>query len=59
MGQVVFRMLAEYGLLSSNRTLKLQSIRVRPELRTQLEDSQRLRTLSCMSVAQPQRSAFS
>lgn len=59
MGQVVFRTLAEYGLLSSNRTLKLQSVRVRPELRTQLEDSQRLRTLSCMSVAQPQRSAFS
>ena len=59
MGQTVIRMLAEYGLLSSNRTLKLQSVRVRPELRTQLEESQRSRTLSCMSIAQPQRSAFS
>lgn len=59
MGQMVFRTLAEYGLLSSNRTLKLQSVRVRPELRTQLEDSQRSRTLNCMSIAQPQRLAFS
>ena len=59
MGQIVFRTLAEYGLLSSNRTLKLQSVRVRPELRTQLEDSMRSRTLNCMSIAQPQRLAFS
>lgn len=59
MGQMVFRTLAEYGLLSSNRTLKLQSVRVRPELRTQLEDSMRSRTLNCMSIAQPQRLAFS
>lgn len=59
MGQTVFRMLAEYGLLASNRNLKLQNARVRPELRTQLEDSQHLRTLNCMSVAQQQSSVFS
>lgn len=59
MGQMVFSILAEYGLLSSNRTLKLQSVRVRSELVTQLEDSQCSRTLSCMSIAQPQRLAFS
>ena len=38
MGQVVFRMLAEVGYLKSTRTLELQRVIVRAELRSLLEE---------------------
>lgn len=51
MGQVAIRMLAEAGLLSSTRTLKLQHLLVRPEVRVLLEDSYRDRIKACLEVS--------
>lgn len=48
MGQVVFRMLAEVGLLRDTRSLALQKLIVRPEIRQLLEQSGRYRLLDCM-----------
>src|SRR5690554_43732 len=53
MGQVAFRMLAEVGLMQSTRTLRLQHILVRPEVRTLLEDSSRQRLLTCLTISVP------
>lgn len=53
MGQVVFRMLAEVGLMQSTRTLRLQHILVRPEVRALLEDSSRQRLLTCLAISVP------
>lgn len=51
MGQVVFRMLAEVGLLQSTRSLRLQHILVRPEVRALLEDSSRRRLIACLNIS--------
>lgn len=51
MGQVVFRMLAEVGLLRSTRSMKLQPLLVRPEVRTLLDDSHRQRIKACLEVS--------
>ena len=51
MGQVVFRMLAEVGLLQSTRSLRLQHILVRPEVRVLLEDSSRRRLIACLNIS--------
>lgn len=50
-GQVVFRMLAEVGLLQSTRTLKLQHIVVRPEANSLLNSSHRDRIRACLNVS--------
>ena len=51
MGQVVFRMLAEVGYLKSTRSLKLQNVLIRPEIRAMLDDSYRQRIRKCMEVS--------
>lgn len=51
MGQVVFRILAEVGLLKSTRTLQLQHMLVRPEIKMLLEDRRRDRIKACLSVS--------
>ena len=51
MGQVVFRILAEVGLLQSTRSLRLQNILVRPEVNVLLEDSRRYHIKVCLNVA--------
>lgn len=50
MGQVVFRILFEVGYLQSARSLKLQSVMIRSELKVMLEDSYRQRIKKCMEV---------
>lgn len=51
MGQVVFRMLAEVGLLQSTRSLRLQHVLVRLEVNALLEDSRRDRIKACLNVS--------
>ena len=51
MGQVVFRILAEMGYLESSRSLRLQRVIIRPELKIMLEDSSRQRIKTCMEVS--------
>jgi len=52
MGQVVFRMLAEMGYLKSTRSLQLQHVIIRPEIKTMLVDSYKQRIKECMEVSQ-------
>jgi len=54
MGQVAFRMLAEVGLLKSTRSMKLQHLLVRAEVRALLDDSHRQRIKACLSVSSAQ-----
>jgi len=51
MGQVVFRILAEVGLLQSTRNLRLQHMLVRPEVKVLLEDSRRYRIKACLNIS--------
>jgi len=51
MGQVVYRMLAEVRLLKSTRSMQLQTMLVRPEVRTLLDDSYRHRIKACLEVS--------
>ena len=51
MGQVAFRMLAEMGYLENSRSLKLQRVIIRPELKSMLENSSRQRIKACMEVS--------
>ena len=51
MGQVVYRMLAEAKLLKSTRSMQLQTLLVRPEVRTLLDDSYRHRINACLEVS--------
>lgn len=51
MAQVVYRMLAEVGLLESTRTMKLQHLLIRSEVRSLLEDSYRNRIKACFEVS--------
>lgn len=51
MGQVAFRMLAEMGYLKSTRSLKLQHVLIRPEVRVMLEDNYKYRIKECMEVS--------
>lgn len=55
MGQVVFRMLAEMGYLENSRSLKLQRVIIRPELKVMLENSSRQRIETCMEVSAKRR----
>ena len=48
MGQVVFRTLSEIRLLHDTRSLKLQKLLIRPEIRQLLEQSGRHRLMACM-----------
>lgn len=51
MGQVVFRILAEAGLLQNTRSLRLQHMLVRPEVKVLLENSRRYRIKACLNVS--------
>lgn len=51
MAQVVYRMLAEVGLLKSTRSMVLQNLRVRSEVRALLDDSHRYRLKACLAVS--------
>jgi len=51
MGQVAFRMLAEVGYLKDTKTLELQHVVIRPELRVLLDDHYRHRLVTCMEVS--------
>jgi hypothetical protein len=51
MGQVVFRILTEVGLLQSTRSLRLQHMLVRPEVKVLLEDSRRYRIKACLNIS--------
>ena len=51
MGQVIYRMLAEVKLLKSTRSMQLQSLLVRPEVRTLLDESYRHRIKACLEVS--------
>lgn len=50
MGQVIYRILAEAGYLKDTKSRKLQSVIVRPELKSMLEDTFRRRLLACMDL---------
>lgn len=51
MAQVVYRMLAEVGLLESTRNMKLQNLMIRSEVRALLDDSDRYRLKACLEVS--------
>ena len=51
MAQVVYRMLAEVGLLKSTRNMKLQNLIIRSEVRVLLDDSYRYRIKACLEVS--------
>jgi hypothetical protein len=51
MGQVVFRMLVEMGYLDSSRSLKLQNVSIRPEIKTLLDDHYKYRLKNCMTMS--------
>lgn len=53
MGQVTLRILAEAGYLQNTRSLQLQHVLIRPEIRTLLEDSYRHRILACLRISSP------
>ena len=50
MGQVVFRMLAEIGYVINTRSMKLQKLLIRPEIKALLENTSRQRILACMDI---------
>jgi len=50
-GQVVFRMLAEMGYLKSTRSMILQHVLIRPEVRVMLVDNYKNRLKECMEVS--------
>jgi len=52
MGQVVYKMLAEVGYLKSTRCLRLQHVRIRPEIKTMLLDNYKHRIRECLEVSQ-------
>ena len=51
MAQVVYRMLAEVGLLKSTRNMKLQNLMIRSEVHVLLDDSYRYRLKACLEVS--------
>ena len=51
MGQVVFRMLVEMGYLETSRSLKLQNVSIRPEIKTLLDDHCKYRLKDCMTMS--------
>jgi len=55
MREVVFRMLAETGYLKSTRSLQLQPVLVRVELRSLLDEHYKRRIKQCMEVSSRRR----
>ena len=51
MGQVVFRMLVEMEYLENSRSLKLQNVSIRPEIKTLLDEHYKYRVKDCMTVS--------
>ncbi len=52
MGQVVFRILAEAEYLTSTRSLNIQPVIIRSELRNLMKDKRQNRILACMEISQ-------
>jgi len=50
MGQVIFRMLIEVGFLDNNKSRRLQTVVVRPEVKNMLENTFKQRLLACMDM---------
>ena len=50
MGQVIFRMLIEVGFLDNNKSKRLQTLVVRPEVKSMLENTFKQRLLACMDM---------
>lgn len=50
MGQVVYRMLTEVGVLESSRSRKLQPLLLRPEVKSLLETYQHDRLSECLRL---------
>lgn len=55
MAQVVYRILAEVGLLKSTRNMKLHNLMIRSEVRVLLDDSYRYRIKACLEVSNATR----
>lgn len=51
MAQVAYRILAEVSLLQSTRSMCLQRLLVRPEVKALLDDSYRMRIKACLEVS--------
>ena len=51
MGQVAFRMLAEMEYINNTRSLKLQNVLIRPEIKSMLEDTYKNRIRDCLDVS--------
>jgi hypothetical protein len=51
MGQVTFRMLAEMGYLADTRTIRLQNVIIRPEIKAMLADNYKQRISDCINIA--------
>lgn len=51
MGQVAFRMLSEMEYINNTRSLKLQHVLIRPEIKIMLEDTYKQRIKDCMEVS--------
>ena len=50
MGQVIFRMFAEAGYLEGTKSRMLQTVIIRPEIKSMLENTFRKRLLACMDL---------
>ena len=50
MGQVIFRMLIEVGFMDNNKSKRLQTVVVRPEVKDMLENAFKQRLLACMDM---------
>jgi hypothetical protein len=50
MGQVVIRMLAEMGYLADTKSMKLQNVIIRPEIKAMLQDNYKHRLLECIDI---------
>ncbi len=48
MGQVAIRMLAEMGYLADTKSLRLQNVIIRPEVRAMLQNNDKHRILACL-----------
>lgn len=53
MGQVVFRMLSEVGLITDVRNRTLRPLMVRPEVMSLLEDHRLARIQNCLNILRP------
>ena len=50
MGQVAIRMLAEMGYLADTKSMRLQNVIIRPEIKAMLQDTYKHRILECIDI---------